>query len=195
MNNGIWDDLGVSFLIALRCINDTRVGGHWGHIHNLRNDATFRHFFVVSKDVQSPALPGFYPWRWFDRSCWPPLWLEAWHGWESWCPAEWPRRPRQKLLKNVRQQLLPFLEDVLEFGLAMDGRLQNTLQMTTAIVHYYPEQTRQEPVRFVAESTRYLQPSAFRRPSSLLPVCRLQKAFVSKMSLCKSRACIKAMLV
>ena len=38
----------------------------------------------------------------------------------------------------------------------------------------------------------YLQPSAFRRPSSLLPVCRLQKAFVSKMSLCKSRACIKA---
>ena len=41
----------------------------------------------------------------------------------------------------------------------------------------------------------YLQPSAFRRPSSLLPVCRLQKAFVSKMSLCKSRACIKAMLV
>ena len=29
----------------------------------------------------------------------------------------------------------------------------------------------------------YLQPSAFRRPSSLLPVCRLQKAFVSKMSL------------
>ena len=41
----------------------------------------------------------------------------------------------------------------------------------------------------------YLQPSAFRQPSSLLPVCRLQKAFVSKMSLCKSRACIKAMLV
>ena len=40
----------------------------------------------------------------------------------------------------------------------------------------------------------YLQPSAFRRPSSLLPVCRLQKAFLSKMSLCKSRACIKAML-
>ena len=42
----------------------------------------------------------------------------------------------------------------------------------------------------------YLQPAAaFRRPSSLLPVCRLQKAFVSKMALCKSRACIKAMLV
>ena len=41
----------------------------------------------------------------------------------------------------------------------------------------------------------YLQPSAFRRPSSLLQVRRLQKAFVSKMSLCKSRACITAMLV
>ena len=41
----------------------------------------------------------------------------------------------------------------------------------------------------------YLQPSAFRRPSSLLPVCRLQKAFVSKMPLCKSTACKKAMLV
>ena len=46
-----------------------------------------------------------------------------------------------------------------------------------------------------ADINVYLQPSAFRRPSSLLPVCRLQKAFVSKMSLCKSRACIKAMLV
>ena len=34
----------------------------------------------------------------------------------------------------------------------------------------------------------YLQPSAFRRPSSLLPVCRVQKAFASKMSLYKSRA-------
>ena len=46
----------------------------------------------------------------------------------------------------------------------------------------------------------YLQPSAFRRPSSLLPVCRLQKAFVSKMSLWKqglykSNACVKTELV
>ena len=44
-------------------------------------------------------------------------------------------------------------------------------------------------------TSNYLQPSAFRRPSSLLLVCRLQKNFVNKMLLCKSRACIKATLV
>ena len=52
---------------------------------------------------------------------------------------------RQRLLSGIRQQLLPFLEDVLEFGLAYDaGRLEKALQMTTAIVHYYPEKTQQE---------------------------------------------------
>eukprot|EP00438_Fugacium_kawagutii_P023774 Skav213335 [mRNA] locus=scaffold3340:351144:361292:+ [translate_table: standard] len=53
--------------------------------------------------------------------------------------------PRQRLLSSIRQQLLPFLEDVLEFGLGYEaGRLAKTLQMTTAIVHYYPETTRKE---------------------------------------------------
>jgi len=53
--------------------------------------------------------------------------------------------PRQRLLNGMRQQLLPFLEDVLEFGLGYEaGQLENTLQMTTAIVHYYPEMTQQE---------------------------------------------------
>ena len=52
---------------------------------------------------------------------------------------------RQRLLSGIRQQLLPFLEDVLEFGLAYEaGRLEKALQMTTAIVHYYPETTQQE---------------------------------------------------
>lgn len=53
--------------------------------------------------------------------------------------------PRQRLLSSIRQQLLPFLEDVLEFGLGYEaGRLGTALQMTTAIVHYYPDTTRQE---------------------------------------------------
>ena len=48
---------------------------------------------------------------------------------------------------------------------------------------------------FFGDLISILQPLAFRRPSSLLPVCRLQKVSASKMSLCKSRACVEAMPV
>jgi len=68
----------------------------------------------------------------------------------------------QRLLSGIRQQLLPFLEDVLEFGLAYDaGRLEKALQMTTAIVHYYPETTQQETL---------LTPAAFHCDDSFLTV-------------------------
>lgn len=66
----------------------------------------------------------------------------------------------QRLLNGMRQQLLPFLEDVLEFGLGYEaGQLENTLQMTTAIVHYYPETTQQETL---------LTPAAFHCDDSFL---------------------------
>ncbi|CAL1164419.1 unnamed protein product [Cladocopium goreaui] len=66
----------------------------------------------------------------------------------------------QRLLNGMRQQLLPFLEDVLEFGLGYEaGQLENTLQMTTAIVHYYPEMTQQETL---------LTPAAFHCDDSFL---------------------------
>lgn len=66
----------------------------------------------------------------------------------------------QRLLNGMRQQLLPFLEDVLEFGLGYEaGQLENALQMTTAIVHYYPETTQQETL---------LTPAAFHCDDSFL---------------------------
>ena len=73
----------------------------------------------------------------------------------------------------------------------------NNANVDTGLAHYPQEQkpSLSRTMKKNQQYLKYLQPSAFRRPSSLLPVCRLQKAFVSKMSLCKSRACIKAMLV
>lgn len=74
-------------------------------------------------------------------------------------PPELPFR-LQSLLSQIRQQLLPFLEDVLEFGLGYEaGQLRETLQMTTAIVHYYPDSTKQETL---------LTPAAFHCDDSFL---------------------------
>ncbi|CAJ1343562.1 unnamed protein product [Effrenium voratum] len=65
-----------------------------------------------------------------------------------------------ELLEGIRRQLLPVLEDVLELGLGFEpGKLHQALQMTTAIVHYYPDTTKKETL---------LTPAAFHSDDSFM---------------------------
>ena len=70
---------------------------------------------------------------------------DAWCTWALKSPEPNIGSRRDELLEGIRRQLLPVLEDVLELGLGFEpGKLHQALQMTTAIVHYYPDTTKKD---------------------------------------------------